>query len=258
MKKGVRTVLIAAGFVLIAAVLYLIYGLNSSRRSQVTCSGLKVEFADNLGFVTADDIEAYLNESYGAYIGQKIDSVDLAKVEEILDSKSAILKTEAYTTPDGSLHVKVYQRRPVVCFRKEGYGFYADERGYIFPIQGDSVPGIIAIGGNVPLSVRKGFRGEPESDREKKWLSETISFMEFLNGSKTWSGFFSRISVDSNGDLVLTPKEGKEVFIFGEPSGVKDKFSKIEDYYRAIVPARGEGTYSRINLKYNNQIVCRK
>ena len=103
MKKGLRITLAAAAACLIVLVYLVIHGLNERRIGQLTCAGVRVEFADNLTFVTAKDVEGYLSKGYGNYLGQRLDSVDLAKVENVLEGKSAILKADAYTTPDGYL-----------------------------------------------------------------------------------------------------------------------------------------------------------
>ena len=111
MKKGLRISLAAAAFCALALVCLAIHGMNERRVGQLTCAGVKVEFTDDFNFVTAKDVEGYLDKGYGAYIGQRLDSVDLQKVESILDNKSAILKAEAYTTPDGYLNVRIRQSR---------------------------------------------------------------------------------------------------------------------------------------------------
>ena len=80
MKKGLRITLAAAAACLIVLVYLVIHGLNERRIGQLTCAGVRVEFADNLTFVTAKDVEGYLSKGYGNYLGQRLDSVDLAKV----------------------------------------------------------------------------------------------------------------------------------------------------------------------------------
>ena len=109
MKKGLRITFVAAAFCLLGLICVVIHGMNERRIGQLTCAGVKVEFMDDFNFVTVKDVEGYLNKGYGAYIGQRLDSVDLRKVENVLDGKSAILKAEAYTTPDGYLNVRIRQ-----------------------------------------------------------------------------------------------------------------------------------------------------
>lgn len=258
MKEGLRITLIAAAFCLTAFVCLVIFRMNDRRVGQLTCAGVKVEFTDDFNFVTAKDVEGYLNKDYGAYIGQRLDSVDLLKVETILDGKSAILKAEAYTTPDGYLNVRIRQREPVVRFQKDNNGYYADEKGFLFPLQKNYTSRVPIIDGAVPLNVERGYKGEPKTEAERRWLREAISLVNYMKGSVIWEENICQITVRDNGDLVMIPRQGKERFIFGHPSGFESKFDRIGRYYSAILPEKGAGFYSTVNVKYNGQIVCRK
>ena len=258
MKKGLRIAIVTAAICLLAFIIFLVMGMNGNRKRQLTCGGLNVEFAEDYNFVTPEDVEGYLKNEYGAYIGQRLDSVDLAKVEKILDNKSAILKAEAYTTPDGMLNVKVFQREPAVRFQKGAAGFYADSEGFLFPLQDNFTSRVPIIDGEIPIAFESGYKGTPKTEREKEWLSQVTDLVRYIQGSKTWSDIISQISVRQNGDLVMVPRQGKELFIFGPPVDVEEKFSKIGKYYTAIVPEKGEGLYSTVNVKFAGQIVCRK
>lgn len=257
MKKAVRINLIAAAVCLLVLACLVIHGMNERRTGQMTCAGIKVEFADDFKFVTAKDVEGFLNKDYGTYIGQRLDSVDLAKVERILDGKGAVLKAEAYTTPDGYLQVRIRQRKPVVRFQKDNNGFYADAEGFIFPLQRNYTSMVPIIDGAVPLNINRGYKGEPKTETEKEWLSETLGLVNYMTGT-VWAENISQITVRDNGDLVLIPREGKERFIFGQPSDIEAKFDRIGLYYTTILPEKGNGYYSTVNIKNNGQIVCRK
>ena len=257
MKKAVRITLIAAAVCLLVLACLVIHGMNERRTGQMTCAGIKVEFADDFKFVTAKDVEGFLNKDYGTYIGQRLDSVDLAKVERILDGKGAVLKAEAYTTPDGYLQVRIRQRKPVVRFQKDNNGFYADAEGFIFPLQRNYTSMVPIIDGAVPLNINRGYKGEPKTETEKEWLSETLGLVNYMTGT-VWAENISQITVRDNGDLVLIPREGKERFIFGQPSDFEAKFDRIGLYYTTILPEKGNGYYSTVNIKNNGQIVCRK
>ena len=258
MKKGLRIAIVVAAVCLLVLALYAIIGMNEDRQRQMTCTGVRVEFPDDYNFVTQEDVEGYLKNEYGTYIGQRLDSVDLRKVESILGRKSAILKAEAYTTPDGLLNVRVFQREPSVRFQKGTNGFYADEKGFLFPLQDNYSSHVPIIDGDIPLSFESGYKGEAKTEAEKLWLSRIIELVHYIQGSRTWSENISQISVISGGDLVLVPRKGKEKFFFGQPVDIEDKFSRIGKYYTAIVPSKGEGYYSSVNVKFAGQIVCRK
>ena len=50
----------------------------------------------------------------------------------------------------------------------------------------------------------------------------------------------------------------KEKFIIGSPDGFREKFGRIEDYYRYVRNRKEEGYYSTVDVSYEGQIVCRK
>ena len=152
----------------------------------------------------------------------------------------------------------MFQREPVVRFQKGGNGFYADEKGFLFPLQSNYTSQVPIIDGEVPLTFESGYKGEPVTEEEKKWLGNIISLVNYMKASKTWATNISQITVRGNGVLVMVPRQGKELFIFGQPDGFEDKFAKIGKYYPTILPEKGEGFYSTVNVKYNGQIVCRK
>jgi cell division protein FtsQ len=49
---------------------------------------------------------------------------------------------------------------------------------------------------------------------------------------------------------------GKEVIDFGKPEMIESKFEKIAIFYEEILPSKGWNTYSRVCVKFKNQIVC--
>jgi cell division protein FtsQ len=258
MKPFFKYTLAAISITAIIAVLAIVYSKNEAGRMQMTCTGLEIKIKGEHHFVNKKDIKEYIEKGYGAYIGQRIDKMDLTKIEKILDRRSAILKSEAYTTPDGRLNIQITQREPAVRFQKEGYGFYADERGFIFPLQNNYTSYVPIVDGYIPLIEGPDFKGAPSDTSEIKWLGKILSLTGYMKHSGIWEKNIVQINVSKNGDLILIPVEGREKFIFGKPMNIEDKFERIEDYYKSIIPYKGKDYYSVVNVKYDGQIVCRK
>lgn len=247
------------GAIAVAVLVYVIATTSGkSVRHATSCHGVEVTILDSAArrFVSVDDVKEYL-KGYGLYVGQRIDSVDLARMEVILDSKSAILNSDAYITDDGTLHIEVTQREPVVRFQKGDIGFYADRSGYIFPLHRDFAANVPIVSGDIPLWIKKGFKGEPESKSEILWLQRIIGLVGFMDASGIWAANISEIYVDKGHNLVLVPRVGQERFIFGEPTRIKEKFALITRYYDTIAPA-AEGKYKSVDVRFDSQIVCKK
>ena len=73
----------------VVAAMAAVWSLNSGQRHEMTCTGLRVEIADDYDMVTQAEVEHFLRNDYGPYIGQRLDSVNLDRIERILDGKGA-------------------------------------------------------------------------------------------------------------------------------------------------------------------------
>ena len=246
---------------LLVCVLTGAYFLGAASRKPIRCKGLAITVTDSAmnKFITPREIRRYLDEELeGGYIGVQLDSIDLTRVEEILDSKSAILKSEAFTTKDSILNVVVTQKKPVVRFQKGNKGFYAVEDCTLFPLQSTYTSHVMVVDGYVPLKIEHGYRGKPDTKEECKWLENIVGLVKYIETSKTWQGKIVQITVLQDGDLMMIPREGKERFLFGQPYGLEEKFEKMGLYYKGIRKNKGEDAYRTVDLRFDGQIICRK
>lgn len=259
MSKILRNIINIASAVLLTAGLAAAYFGGTSCRSPLICKGLNVEIKDSSinSFVSPADIRKYLDKEYGEYIGMKLDSIDLVKVEKIIDGRSAVHKSQAYVTRNGMLNVSVTQRTPVVRFQKKDGGFYADAEGFLFPLQSSYSSRVQVIDGDIPLKANSGYKGKVENEKEKEWLENVLRVVNFMETSKTWKDKIVQITVSDGGELTLVPREGKERFHFGQPDRIKEKFGKMEMYYSCILPEKGSDAYTSVNVEYDGQIVCK-
>lgn len=260
MSKTVRHIINTSAALMLAAVLCVAFFAGVSCRAPLTCKGLNIVIADSLTnrFVSTDDVKKYIDSEFGEYAGRQIDSIDLRKVEEILDGKSAVMKSEAYTTPDGMLNISLTQRTPIARFMTASGGFYADAEGFIFPLQDSYTSRVHIIDGEIPIRIGRDFKGRLEDGPQKVWLEKVLEVVRYMEGSRTWKDKIVQINVTSGGELVLIPREGNEKFHFGQPDGIAGKFEKMELYYTSIVPAKGGSYYRNVNVEYDGQIVCKK
>jgi len=227
-------------------------------RASLLCRDMEITFLDSLGFVSKKDVRSYLQEEYGAYIGQVLDSVRLGRIEEIIESKSAVSDCEAWVTDDGLLHVSIKQRKPAVRFLNGEKGFYVDDGGYVFPLHPEYTADVPTVEGIIPVAVEEGFRGEIPSVKDSEWIGKVIRLTAYMQDTGEWMINFDRIVVSEEGDIMLLPanNKGDERFIFGQPDSVEEKFFRIHKYYSHIKAAKG-GIYGTVNVKYKGQIICR-
>lgn len=261
MKPFWRHILAGGVVLLCCAVWILSHGAARAHRRTVTCqSGIQVTVADSAErrFVGKEDIEAWLDQDYHAYVGLPLDSVDLDRVERIVDSRSAVRKSQAWISDDGVIHIILTQRQPVMRFQKQDNGWYVDETGFIFPLQSRHTVRVPVVDGDFPLSVPRGFKGEPEDEAQRAWLEKMLGLAAYMQQNEIWNRNISQIHADKDGSLTLIPRKGRERFLFGQPDHVAGKFGLIRKYYESIVPAKDSAYYRTVDVRYGKQIVCRQ
>ena len=241
MKTIVRRLITAAfvlAFVLLTA---LLAGIGRSARASLACGELDVKFTDTLDFVSEDDVRSCLERNYGRYIGQRLDSVRLDKIESIMEEQSAIKECEAWTTDDGALHLLIERRHPRIRFICGDDEAYADEEGNVIRLKDGFVIDVPVIQGFIP------------EDRE--WVGQVLDMLDYMD-KHYWNTRISAMKANSEGELVLTSAEGGEKILFGAPVDVEEKFWRLGKYYSHILPSKDDGYYKTINVKFKKQIIC--
>ena len=233
-----------------AAAASTLCGIAGWRRGvqRTRCADVRIcilDSADNR-YISSAEVKRYLDREFGGCRNRFADRLELEKIEEVLQGCLFLQEHEAFVTPDGILHIEVTQRTPVAKLRRDGANYYMDESGKTFKVDDDWCRSVLTIYGDSPLD-------------DPQWCARVASMMEWLQESTKWNGRVETVHSDGKGQLRLNLKDRKEVFILGEPTQVKDKFDRIDTFLNEIVPVLEEGkSYRSVNLKYNNQIVCKE
>lgn len=259
MNRILKYILISLFAIALAACIVMSYLAGVEARRPITCRGIRIEILDSAEnrFVSVADVRRFIDRSYGQIIGEPLDSLDLVKLEHIVDSRSAVRKSQAFVTRDSMLNITVTQRKPVVRFQKRDGGFYADAEGYIFPLQNTYASHVQIVDGNIPLAANSGYKGSIDTPKEKEWFKSVMNVINYMEGSKVWRDKIVQIYVDEKGELILIPREGEEKFLFGQPRSIIEKFTKMEKYYTTIIPEKGSSRYKSVDVRFEGQIVCK-
>ena len=245
MSRKTKFLILALVGALFLTVTVLVSASVSADRNLGTCKRLNPIFDDGFRFLSNDDIDGYIEAGYGSYVGVRLDSLKLYEIEEILDSRQEIRKSQVWLTPDGILNVKIDQRVPVLRLEMQDVHFFCDDQGYVFPAKKGYDKVLPVIDGKFNVA----------SD---EWIASVLGLVRYMKASGTWDRNIVQMHSMGNGEIVMIPRNGKEKIIFGKPGDVEAKFRRLEKYYTCIVPEKGEGYYSTVDVRYKGQIICRK
>ena len=75
---------------------------------------------------------------------------------------------------------------------------------------------------------------------------------EFMNA------FIEQLHIVSQGEIVMIPKVGRAEILFGKPERIAEKFENLKAFYSEVVAETGWYKYSTIDLRFRDQIICKK
>lgn len=244
MNKVLKYVLFSNFLVLFGVGLGILRAETLKRHYEIDCNTVEISFRDSLHYVTVEDIRSFIDEGYGQCIGQRVDEIELARIESIIGSRSFVKGCEAWTTDDGILHVSISQRRPAIRFIKEDNGFYADAEGFIFPIMGEPIESVRKIDGQVNLAF------------DTDYMSRIFAVCKAVEADRVFGRSLSHYTIMPDGDFAVTDREGL-IVLLGDGKDIAQALSRADRYYSSIKPNKEAGWYKSINVKYKDQIICR-
>ncbi|MDR3132624.1 MAG: hypothetical protein LBU42_01195 [Prevotellaceae bacterium] len=248
---------------IITAILFTVYlvvaaGFVNRERQHIYCHTIKVTVCDSLlnGFVNAKEVRRLIEKDQRKIIGMAIDSIDTRRLKEKLNARSVVKNAEVFTSIDGTLHVRVFQRCPIVRVLTAKGSFYIDETGYIFPFSPAYTPYVPIVTGNIPTSFKADYRGGiPEAD---KLFRQIYSFSLFLQQRRFWQAQVQQVHVLNANDIEIIPRVGLQLIKLGSLDHFEYKLKKLYAFYREAMPNEGWDKYSKLDLRYSNQVVATK
>jgi cell division protein FtsQ len=79
---------------------------------------------------------------------------------------------------------------------------------------------------------------------------------QFLQRDRFWRAQIEQIHILADCDVLLVPRVGSHHILLGSVDDYRAKLANLRLFYRQAMPRFGWETYSLINLKFHNQIVC--
>lgn len=220
---------------------------------QALCRQVEVILVDSLesGIVDKQEVKDYLTR---LSVGRQTLSIDLDSIEKALNSRGEIMSAQVYTADAQTVTARLTQRKPVIRLERGEERWYADPEGYLFPVT--NTVDVPVVTGRLPLAVDASWRG-PVPAENREWMEGMVALARYIDGREFLRREIAQIDIDASGDIVLYARSGGPAIIFGDSSDCAGKFRKLEAWWRNILPSLEGQPYKSINLKYNNQIICK-
>jgi cell division protein FtsQ len=75
---------------------------------------------------------------------------------------------------------------------------------------------------------------------------------------KFWKNQIEQINITDDKKVEMIPRVGNQLIYLGSPIHVDKKLDNLETFYKKVMHTVGWNKYSKINLEFENQIICTK
>lgn len=257
MKTLLKILLLVPVFYLLIMPVYFASSTNAK-----PCGGIEINIRDSLDyhFVTQRQLLNLVYGNTGRILGQPVKTVTVFEIENRINVLRELKEAEVYISIDGTLHVYVDQREPVMrVIPDNGGDYFIDEKGVVMRKRNLYTPRLHVVGGNVNISSAM-LDGVSILDTSIKnsILKDIYNLVNYINDDNFWSAQIDQIYVDSNDEIDLIPRVGNQLVHLGTTENFRGKLRNLEAFYDKVLPEVGWNKYALINLEYKDQIVCKK
>lgn len=174
--------------------------------------------------------------------GERLDRIDLKRLEDYLGAFSNFESVECSINPDSRLRITVVPiKAEVRVFSDRGRSFYINRNGKRIDADAEfyiDVPVLIA----------------PE--RFEGLIPGALSVIRYTAADTELAPLIAAYKIDGPNDIIIIPRFQGHVINFGDSTRMDEKREAIMVAYRDVLPAKGWNTYDTISVKFRNQIVA--
>ncbi len=227
-------------------------------KEQSIVSGIGVEVAalpGNHFLIQEEDIREILNRSFVRPLDKgPVGGVDVGRVESVLERDPFIAGAEVYFDALDSLQVLVDQRNPLLRIKdNNGLDYYLDPSGEHMPLSRHYTARVLVFTGNIaPYS-------DNYREQEDHPLIDLLEFARMVRADPFLDALVEQVYINNRTELVLAPKVGDQTILLGRfDERTPERLERLKTFYREGLPYEGWQKYSQFDLRYEDQVVCKK
>jgi len=212
--------------------------------------------------ITKQEIDSIVHSHFGLLQGTPMNQIDVSAIQVAVNRHPAIQSCNVYLGVDGVLNLDIQQRAPMFrVMNSDGSGFYVDTLGQSF----DLLDRAVAF---VPIFSVEGVMGAMQYPATKEYydentlgltyLDELVTFGNHMRHHAELKDWTEHVHLTGMGTIEVIPRIGRHVIDYGSIYNLEMKTKMLFQFYRSQLYITDLEKYSRINLNFENQIICEK
>ncbi|MCB0448773.1 MAG: hypothetical protein KDC97_01515 [Confluentibacter sp.] len=227
--------------VLLALVIFL-YAFATDRNSARNISNPQVEFiGESSPYITNENVSKLLIVNLKGVKKIPKETLDLNGLENALKSHPMVKKAEVYVTVNGTLKAKIEQKTPIARVSTNA-SYYIDSDGLYMPLSSNFSARVPLVTGYVEKNNLKSIYTVANKIKEDEFLKKHV--IEIHQGN--------------NRVLYLKLRQCHFLVQLGNVKNLDKKINNLKAFYQKNLKEKTLDTYSKVNLQFDNQVVCTK
>jgi len=248
MKKNVLWTLGLAGIFML-----LVMSINRKQSSTITKLVVIIKpIKGDKNLINDAEVVLNLRKFLGYDIrSAKINDINTIELENLIKSDQRVKSAEVYLDSKNRLNVWIIQRQPVVRIVDDrNVSYYIDDEGAKISTRRGQAVRVPVATGYIDLYDEAVFKSD-----KKSVLKEVYKTAKLIMEDDFASALIEQIDVDTNKDISLIPKIGRQRIIIGNADDLPYKLNSLKTMYKEGIPMVGWQKYRGINLKYKGQVI---
>ena len=259
--------------VIFIAVIFIMQSSYKDYYDKVKLTGIVIDINDscNVSFVNKKEILLKLN-SFNLKKGRTLVSeIPLNDIEVLISKDYYIKRAEAYCDVSGKLNIDVTQFVPTMRFiGNNGDSYFIDNEFRIVKHRNSvsmTLPMVTQEINIIPFLELSGKDVVPLEKRDKSSkliydrLAKLKYFSDYVSEDDVIENLISQVNINGDCEVEIIPRLGGHIVVLCDLDSLLDcdkYFDKLLKFYESQ-SSKGVWTeYSRVNLKFEGQVVCKK
>ncbi len=219
-----------------------LFAFAAKRNAKRLVSKPNIEFmGENNLYITHDAVSKLLIQNFKTNGNVTKETLDLNQLESALKSNPMIKSAEVYVSVNGALTAEVVQKTPIArVYTNTSY--YIDTDGLYMPLS-------VNYSARVPMVT--GFV-------DKNDLQNIYKVAKKINDDVFLKKHIIEIKQGKNKDIYLKLRQCKFLVQLGDLNLLDKKINNLKAFYNKSLKEKTLGNYSKVNLQFDNQVVCTK
>ena len=226
---------------LLCLVVFL-YAFTSSRNAVRKVNEVNIQFSDNkYPFLTHENVSKLLIQNKESVTSVPKDILDLNELEMALNSNPIIKNAEVYLSVNAELTANIEQKKPIARVNTNA-SYYIDDEGSYMPLSSNYAARVPLVTGQI----------------EKNNLDNVFKVAKKIYNDEILKKHVVEIHQNQDKTIYLKLRQNSFKVDLGKVKSLDKKFDNLKAFYQKALKDKTLNTYSKVNLQFDNQVVCTK